>query len=155
MVAMQRQPGEPYRVPRRFGVGTALVVITLFAVLCAGVKWIGAAPELLVFYCSFVVLVSGAQMTLEKSPRLASVMAGAVFFPLSAWGGSLLQGGLDNRLLRQAVDNQDFFWLVVMGGLLGYVGGVLLASLFMLLETLHRWSRPRHSAKTNLTSGVS
>src|SRR6266478_1498195 len=70
----------PYCVPRRFGIGTILVVTTAFAGLLAFLRWFGAPPQAVGFLLGYISLVGLGQAVLFRGcrPRLASIATGSV-----------------------------------------------------------------------------
>ena len=69
---IDRQKSHQYQVPRRFGLRTILVVTTLFAAMLSIIRFTDASPAPLIFYSSFIIVVGGAQVVFERSPRLAA-----------------------------------------------------------------------------------
>ena len=67
--------------PRRFGIGTLLVVTTMFGVLFAGLQALGCPPIVFFLALLFFTAVGLGQAFLfgGKHPRRASVIVGAVF----------------------------------------------------------------------------
>jgi len=124
-------PGKTYSVPRRFGIGTALFVTTLFGAFFGFMTWARAPLFLILFYSSFFICVSLAQMVLHRVPRVASMVAGALFLPASAGIAILARDGLEGIRWGWLVGG---FWLGVIGIGVGYVGGTLLAGAFMIAE---------------------
>ena len=139
-----------YRVPRRFGVGTILVVTALFAALCGVIKWTAASPLDLVIYSSFVIVVGGAQMILERSPRLGSILAGTIFLPIALLAAFMMEqsqsasGG--GRFIPE-LDAALVFWILASGAMLGYLGGTVLAGLFLVLDKIQRVVVRRHKSR--------
>ena len=75
---IDRPKNRHYQVPRRFGLRTILIVTALFAVMLSSIELTDVSPKLLIFYSSFMIVVGGAQVVFERTPRLASILAGAV-----------------------------------------------------------------------------
>jgi hypothetical protein len=135
---LSRLRGRPiYSVPRRFGMGTLLVATTLFAMLFAFLQWARARPEELFFYTAFVATVSVAQMVFERSPRWASVIAGGVYLPLSVLVIPMVRG----RPLWRIYVTLNIFELVAIGLLVGYLGGALVAGIFLASDYLAKLVR--------------
>ncbi|MCR4411775.1 MAG: Clp protease N-terminal domain-containing protein [Thermoguttaceae bacterium] len=124
-------------VPRRFGLGTLLLITTMFAVLYASLQLLGAHP---VVFVMVVVLFAGVglgQMLLfgGKYPRAASIWVGLVLFPIEVAVAMLyvasqsLYGGPDpNEVCALAV------LAVPFGAGFGYLAGGLTAGVFLLLD---------------------
>jgi hypothetical protein len=81
---------------------------------------------------TFILLIGLAQMLFGKLPRVACAVVGAILFPLSAVVDPIFEGSI--RI--QPVHPVDLFWLVACGAIAGYLGGVLLAGLFLVADQL-------------------
>lgn len=126
--------GSVYSVPRRFGTGTLLLATTVFAVLFAILQYARARPEEMFFYTAFVGTVSVSQMVFERSPRWASILAGGVYLPLSMVVIPAVRG----RQVWRGVANVDVGELVVIGLCVGYIGGALIAGIFLGCDFTNR-----------------
>jgi len=71
-------------VPRRFGVGVLLILMTAFAVLFAAMQTIGMPRKLFVIVTVLFLGVTLGQILLfqGKKPRLASLLVGGILLPL-------------------------------------------------------------------------
>ncbi len=136
-------------VPRRFGAGVLLVLMTVFAILFAAMRTFDARPEVFVIVAVLFLAVTLAQIVLfrGKQPRKASFVAGGVVFPLEILVLMLL---VMPRWLQkdgpETVFLIFFFGLVlsVPGGVLfGYLAGCVMAGVFFVQEGLHRRKRER------------
>jgi hypothetical protein len=149
LVADHLQVGrrEAYSVPRRFGTGTMLVATTLFAILFAFLKWANARPAELFFYASFVATVAAAQMALPRMPRWASVVAGGVYLPLSMVLFGRMRMGRRWRVIRAEFDSgfdlESILYLAALGLLIGYLGGALIAGIFLVTDYVLKYFSPR------------
>ena len=67
-----------------FGVGVLMILMTAFAVLFAAMRTFGAPPEVFIVIAVLFLGVTLGQILLfqGKQPRKASVVAGAVIFPM-------------------------------------------------------------------------
>ena len=137
------KPGAPYVVPKRFGLRTLLFVTTFFGLIFAAAKSTPAPAIALIFYASFLVFISLGQMLLPQYPRLASILAGALFMPGGVYGAEFTPLGAQfiPKVLPGLTGDHEFLWLIAIGGFLGYLGGTLLAGIFMLSDLLARFSR--------------
>jgi hypothetical protein len=91
---------------------------------------IQASVRLVAPVMTFILLIGLAQMAFGKVPRRACVVVGALLFPICAWIDPLFDG----RIRIQIVEPIDLFWLVTSGAVAGYLGGVLLAGLFLVAD---------------------
>jgi len=131
-----------YQVPRRFGLRTVLVVMAVFAALLSVVQWTDAKPIDLIVCAGFVALVAGSQVVLDRSPRLASILAGACFLTILKFSAFVVDDGLatminDGPFIRLFAERRLIF-VPVFGALLGYLAGTLLAGLYLVIDTLQR-----------------
>ena len=119
-----------YSVPRRYDLATVFVISFAFGLLFAGMRSMRWPPELALVTGLFISFVGVAQALLFKGskPRLASVLAGAVFFLTFA-----LIMGFGPWLLY-----------LVLGSVLGYVAGTLIGGVFLVAEVLRRGLRKLH-----------
>jgi hypothetical protein len=80
-------------VPRRYGVGTLLVITTLYSILFAFLRSVGAPPAVFVVVALYLAGIGAAQMLLFQGerPREASILTGSALFVL-LWviGGTML-----------------------------------------------------------------
>jgi len=144
---MISRPRDHYQVPRRFGLRAVLVIVALFAALLSVVKWTDVSPVVLFFYASFVLVVGGAQVVFERSPRLGSILAGAAFLPILKFAAFEVEGRLDEinvgPFMGLVSADGSLVYTLVFGALYGYLGGTLLASLFMALDAFQMVARWR------------
>jgi ABC-type proline/glycine betaine transport system permease subunit len=80
--APELKAAKVYSVPRRYDLTTMFVVSTAFALLFAGMRILEWPKEAALTTGLFITLVGLGQAMLfgGKSPRLASVVVGVVFF---------------------------------------------------------------------------
>jgi len=72
---------DPATVPRRFGMGTLLMVVLFVSLVFAVARWLDLPPPLTVFAASFLAVIGALQMLMNKVPRAVSVAAGAILLP--------------------------------------------------------------------------
>ena len=139
-------PPRPIGVPRRFAVGTAMIITAMYSVLFAVMKSLGAHPIVVVIVAVFFTGIGAAQMFLfgGRRPRAASIIVGVIFcgamptvgfsiiwfsegYPLGAHPLAMM-GWLLCPTLRSAL----------IGVLLGYVAGCLTAGVFLILNRIDR-----------------
>jgi len=135
---------RPVGVPRRFAVGTILIVVTMFGLLFGLLKLFGAPPLLFASVAVFFSAVGVAQMFLfgGRRPREASFVAGALLLPLipvsvfvAVWqSGELGADPLPEVLFLLSM----VAYFCVMGVLLGYAAGCLTAGVFLVLDRIDR-----------------
>ena len=130
-----RSVSDLYRVPERFSIAEILAMMTVYGLLFGALRWLGASAALYLFLGTQALMVCVAQMWWGTVPRGASMLVGAVLFPL--WIGALI-------LLGQAeiAARADEFWIdtltvLVAGPLLGYCTGTLAAGVFLVMD---RWT---------------
>ena len=123
-------------VPNRFGVGTLLVISTMYAMLFAAWRLLGGSPQFLVWVTLFFSAVGLGQMLLYKGqqPRKASAVAGAC-----AYSCMFQVYAAYKQLTEHAIPGLSICGLmhsVPAGALLGYLAGSLIASHFLLIDKL-------------------
>jgi hypothetical protein len=136
-------------VPRRFGVGVLMILMTAFAVLFAGMQTFGARPEVFIIVAVLFLAVTLGQILLfqGKKPRRASLLAGGVVFPLEVLGLALYALGQS----REGIDLNGLVTIlgftipglictIPAGTLFGYLAGCVMASVFLFQERYHRRS---------------
>lgn len=141
-----------YAVPRRFGLGTMMLVTFVFGLLFAAFKGLNTPPVVCILITSLLVFVGMLQMVFDKVPRTASAAAGAVSYPLTLFVALLIykRTSILSLGFGSPVDvGYIVLSHVVIGEMLGYVAGVLVAGVFLVEERLvgyvFRSNRERHS----------
>ncbi len=139
-------------VPRRFGVGGMLLIVTMFALLYGGLQWLEAPPVVFVTVAVFFAGLALGQMLFRggRAPRAASVKIGAVLWPAEVFALALYLGYRSNPA-GSHVSGAILLSLinVPIGAFLGYLGGCLVAGVVLLLEmgsTLRARLRRGHGA---------
>ena len=99
-------------VPHRFGVGTLLLISTMYAVLFAVWRFIEGPPTVLVWVALFFFAVGLGQMLLFKGqrPRRASVIVGACVVPCMFLGYIVYEQLVTSRMSAFPIDN--LCWLI-------------------------------------------
>jgi hypothetical protein len=134
-------------VPRRFGIGTLLVVATAYAVLFGTLRGLRAPWQITIAVSIFLTIVGLVQFFAGPTyARRASMLLGSVSFAIPAfimW------------LIGRPVAAEHFFTAMfaamIGGGLFGYVAGVVVASVFLFINLANRWIHPRRSVPTDQT----
>jgi hypothetical protein len=124
-------PARTYQVPRRFGLGSVLVVTAFFCVLFGAMRyWI---PPLAMAYIGLQILAAGVmQMVMRDQPRGGSALAGAILLPTFVISSMVYVGRGYPQEPAELV--MSIVCSAVGGGLLGYTAGVLIAAVFMLMQ---------------------
>jgi hypothetical protein len=122
-------------IPRRFGVGTMLILVAVFAVIFSALKTLNVPPEGFAAVSVFFAGVGLCQMLLFKGrdPRAASVVGGIVMFGLISEIGQLtglVDFGPGNLLPAALI--RLVLTSVFCGAPLGYLAGLLLAAVFLV-----------------------
>ena len=128
-------------VPRRFGVGVLMILMTAFSVLFAAMRSFDARPEIFFIVSMLFLGVTLGQILLfqGKKPRQASLLAGGVVFPLEILALCLYyepsnpSGGdfIPQMLCCSAVAALP----------LGYLAGCVMAGVFFVQERFRSRSR--------------
>ena len=147
-------PGQrqgPAAAPRRFGMGTLMFVVLAASVFFAIARRLDMPPTLSLWAGSFLTIIGGLQMLMNRVPRAASVGTGVVLLPLTvAVTWTAIGANLNPRLAMMTATPADVAFavahLAIVGALLGYIGGVLVAGLFLVIEVAGRSLRPSRVA---------
>ena len=136
-------------VPRRFGAGVLMILVTAFAVLFATMQTVHVGQRLFEIIAVLFLGVTLGQILLfqGKKPRAASLLVGSILFPLEllvvdyyvALGGIYVWGGRGMFYGRVA---GTILGYVAAGAALGYLAGCVMASVFLVQEKLRRRAHP-------------
>ncbi len=129
-------------VPRRFGIGSIMVVTAAFALLFVILRAIGAPGATYALSMLFIVVIGLAQALLfgGENPRVASILAGAVSFPLISIVSMLFapNGPLQvDRIVGAGLCS------AVSGALWGYLTGALIGGVFLLMRMADKFFHPQ------------
>jgi hypothetical protein len=129
-------PQNPVGMPRRFGIGTMMILTAAFALLFGVLKTFGADPAVFAAISIFIAGVAACQAVLfkGKNPRLASFVGGILVLSLIAVVGVPVDCHQEGLGLLQTV---VFTVLAVilsalLGGPLGYAAGCVAAAIFLV-----------------------
>lgn len=128
---LENQPPKVYSVPRRFGIGTIFGVATAYALLLWGMQQLDWPPIVIIANGVFLTIVGVMQMAMTKTPRWASMLAGAVALVAMSIGSGLLQR-------NYMINSRSIVWIIVGGLIYGYLGGVLVAGVFLVIDKVAR-----------------
>jgi hypothetical protein len=122
-------------VPRRYGAGTLLVITSAFAVLLTLCQALDFAPPWIIGVSVFFTGVGLAQMIAgPRRARRASLLAGVAFFPLMVITIVLYYSGFRRPDGETAVLVAGLLCVIMWGAPLGYVAGVLIGGIFLLMR---------------------
>ena len=138
-VPAARQIEEIASVPRHYGPGTLLVITAAYAMLFAGFKAFGTDQVWWIGTAVFLTGIGIAQVIGgPKRARPASAIAGAIVLPLVVAGAVYaLYFTSENP---QSLPSNEFLEITglvcfaILGSPLGYLGGVLVAGIFLLMR---------------------
>jgi hypothetical protein len=137
-------------VPRQFGVGTGLLITTMFAVLFAVLQMLHVAAGDFAIIALFFLGVGAGQALLfhGRRPRRASIVMGvAMMLALGVFGmtiGITTGGGV---VSVEELFTYFIFGVCCGGPIFGYLAGLLIASVFLVCETLENAYRRRFPPK--------
>lgn len=137
--APETHHADVYGVPRRFGIGTIMVITAAFGLLLTLLQAMGAYPSVIAFVVVFVSFVGTAQMLLFRGqqPRRASVVAGVVCLPLMTVCAAVLSGSRGPRSGLACFLAAS----VLFGGGFGYLAGGIVAGVFLVMDAVERGLR--------------
>lgn len=122
-------------VPRRFGAGTLIVVTTLFAVLFGALRFFNQPIGVFIGISAWLTVIGVAQMFGGRQyARAASIAAGVFLLPATVLAAELYSRYTNSAGDGGLVDGIALLVLTVPGALLGYVGGVFVAGVFLVMH---------------------
>jgi hypothetical protein len=121
---------KPIGMPRQFSIGTLLVLITFFGILCAILKMIGIPPAGYFIIAIYFAVIVAAQTLLFKNnhPRMASIIAGGVLGCLLSVLDFIVEGMKPWQIF------EILFFGPFFGCIYGYLTGCMIASIFLVWE---------------------
>ena len=129
------RPGRaPVGVPRRFSIGTMMILVTAFAVLFAVLKTFSAPPAAFIVITIFVGGIAACQSLLfkGKKPRLASVIGGSVMYGVGMIVATIASSHHEGIDYEMELVYYGALWTLAIGGPLGYIVGCFVASIFLV-----------------------
>jgi hypothetical protein len=133
--ALQRPPD--FVVPKTFGMSAILGIMTALAILFACLRWLDAWPVFYFFFSALALVICLAQMLYGKTPRLASIVAGAIMLPLFSLGAVLFDEDVNPAIICLLVG------FVPFGALMGYLTGTCAAGVFLVMDILEPYLQGR------------
>jgi hypothetical protein len=133
--ALQRPPD--FVVPKTFGMSAILGIMTALAMLFACLRWLDAWPVFYFFFSALALVICLAQMFYGKTPRLASIVAGAVTLPLFSLGAVLFDDDVHPGFLCLLIG------FVPFGAFMGYLTGTCAAGVFLVMDILEPYLHGR------------
>jgi hypothetical protein len=119
-----------YQVPDRFGLGAIMALLTIYSMIFAWLRSIGAPPGVYFFVGSLGLLVCLSQIVLGSVPRGASVLVGTIYLPLWCLVYVIWVRQMDPLFVVGAP------CIALFGAFLGYAVGTLAAGCFMAMHLL-------------------
>ena len=129
-----------YSVPRRFSLAAIFAITALFAVVFGLLKWIEVPPVRVTSIGLFIIVIGVTQMIFHKTPRVASILTGAVSLPLILFGFELSSDRPNASVPPMVI--MDSFCSAALGAVFGYVVGFTLAGIFLVLDRIPKVSQP-------------
>lgn len=132
-----RKPSEPFGVPRRFGIGTILIVTAAYGVLLAILRLARWDPAAIFWALGFISAVGLGQMLLfnAKRPREASIVTGAIALPPAILGTLLTYDTRPNNPMESFC---GLVCAVPFGAVAGYLAGGVVAGVFLIMDAVER-----------------
>jgi hypothetical protein len=122
-------------VPRRFGLRAILVVTGCFAVLCLLLARLNTHWLLVEVICIMLLMIGALQMLRGPAKaRQSSILTGMATMSFVGAIGALLNPP-DSRSSGMLV----FCNWTIIGPFAGYLGGVFVAGVFLIVEVMNRW----------------
>jgi putative acetyltransferase len=139
--------GKEAGVPRQFGVGTALLMMTMFAILFAVLRSLNVPALAFAIIALFFLGVGAGQALLfhGRRPRRASIIMGIVMTFILSIFKAFFNGVPGPEILPSLA---LLFCAACFGGIIyGYVAGVLIGSVFLVSDKLRDAYRRRFPPK--------
>jgi hypothetical protein len=142
-----------YSVPRRYDLATLFAVTLAYALLFGALRAKHAEPGMMCAAGAFVTCVGLGQALLFKglAPRRASILVGSILLGTVPLIVSLTSGYRDVEWV--AVVCMETF-LLLCGGCLGYVAGVLIGGVFLLVDHIQKTGDHDSFTEKELLSSV-
>lgn len=125
-------PPAQYVVPQRFGMSAIIGITTALAVLFGCFHWSGAYPQVYLFFGVQSIVICLVQMFYGKTPRAASVIAGAIVAPSFAM--------ITPWLTEVEIERGEVLCMMIagvpIGAFLGYLTGTCAAGVFLIMDKL-------------------
>ena len=135
-------------VPRRFGMGILMLLMTLSAVLFSALRTVGAGVEFFAVISTMFAAVALGQLLLFRGryPRAASIWVGSCFFPLQAialclWMFYTTGYRSSSSLVELLVLSGVLLFSIPLGAAFGYLSGGLVGGVFLILDSVAKWQR--------------
>jgi hypothetical protein len=122
-------------VPRRFGIGTILIVMGAAAVLLAFLVVCGVPAPFVFHLVGFLAVIAFAQAILYRgtNPRRASIAAGAIICPVYAITAGIILMALTDDLNGRIDIFIYVIFVSVLGSLFGYLAGGVVGGIFLIM----------------------
>ena len=143
-------PAPQVGLPRRYSIGTLMILTVFFALLFGILKMCGVSPIVFIAVTIFVVVVAACQALLYggKNPRRASFVAGVAMYAAAAIITAVVQGVHRGNLANAIAELPCYlFGAVIAGGPLGYIAGCLVAAIFLVRKEPDETEPPEEPAK--------
>jgi hypothetical protein len=133
--ALQSPPD--FVVPKTFGMSAILGIMTALAMVFACLRWLNAEPVFYFFFSVEALAICLAQMFYGKTPRLASIIAGAIILPAFTFFAALFHPNDGGLFICVAVI------FIPFGAVLGYLTGTCAAGIFLVMDYLEPYLQGR------------
>jgi len=128
-IAVLNRPPD-FVVPKTFGMSAILGIMTALAILFGCLRWMNAWPVFYFFFGVQSLAICLVQMFYGQTPRLASIIAGAIILPAFTMAAAVLSDHADPAIACAVVA------FIPCGALLGYLTGTCAAGIFLVMDYL-------------------
>jgi hypothetical protein len=128
-IAVLNRPPD-FVVPKTFGMSAIFGIMTALAILFGCLRWMDAWPVFYFFFGVQSLAICLVQMFYGQTPRLASIIAGAIILPAFTIAAAVLSDHADPAMACVVVA------FIPCGALLGYLTGTCAAGIFLVMDYL-------------------
>jgi hypothetical protein len=132
---------QTYQVPQRFGAGGMMSIIFVFSLLFGSLHFMDAHGGYYLFFSVLGLVVGISQMRGTRSPRWASIVAGAIVLPPAIFLAIATRYNLERAIMYLPL----CLLSSVFGAGIGYLAGTILGGAFLIADYLEQYFDPREN----------
>jgi hypothetical protein len=144
-IAVLNRPPD-FVVPKTFGMSAILGIMTALAILFGCLRWMNAWPVFYFFFGVQSLAICLVQMFYGQTPRLASIIAGAMILPAFTVAAAVISDHAEPAIACAVVA------FIPCGALLGYLTGTCAAGIFLVMDYLEPYLQGQAALSAPLTA---